>query len=158
MYSHDKTYVIAMDSTVHAHMITCGFKREQVIHSDNLSLSEVMFGKRCGARVRGHPHGRFQDSKRDFLWSLAGGITPRQFASIHKIFTRNTQEFPRFSQESHKKSTRITMDFHKNYPRITQESHKNFTSPQHSNPAEITSVFHAKTLEYVCHTGRTHKP
>ena len=88
-----------MHSTAHAHVDTCDFKREQVIHSDNVWLSEVMLGKRCGARVCMVPRGRFLDSKRDFLWSLAGGITPQQSASIHKIFTRNTQDFPRFSQE-----------------------------------------------------------
>ena len=76
-----------MYSTGHAHMITCDFKREHMIRSDNVWLSEVMSGNRCGARVRGHPYGRFQDSKRDFLWALAGGITPQQSASIHKIFT-----------------------------------------------------------------------
>ena len=136
-----------MGSTVHAHMNTCSFKREQVIHSDNLWLSEVMFGKRCGTRVRGHPHGLLQDSKRDFLWSLAGGITPQQSASIHKIFTRNTQ------------------DFRKNYTRIATDSHKkstrNYTRKPHGiqqKTTEMTSVFHVKTLEYVCHTSRTHEP
>ena len=101
-----------MDSTVHAHMDTCGFKREQVIRSDNVWLSEVMFGNRCGARVRGHPHGHFWDSKRDFLWSLAGGITPQQSESIHKIFTRIHKIFAIITQESRQKSTR-------NYARIT---------------------------------------
>ena len=71
------------------------------------------------------PHGRFLDSKRDFLWSLAGGITPQQSASIHKIFTR------------------IPQGFHK----ITAQK-----------TTEITSVLHVKTLEHVCHTGRTHEP
>ena len=83
-----------MESTVHAHMDTCDFKREQVIRSDNVWLSEVMLGKRCGARVHWVPRGRFQDSKRDFLWAQAGGITPQQSASIHKIFTRIPQESP----------------------------------------------------------------
>ena len=132
-----------MYSTVHAHMDTCDFKREQVIYSDNVWLSEVMLGKRCGARVHWVPRGRFHDSKRDFLWSLAGGITPQQSASIHKIFTRNTQDFPRFSQESHKNPARIPQGFHK----ITTQK-----------TTEITSVLHVKTLEYVCHTGRTHEP
>ena len=86
----------------------------------------------------GPPRGQFQDSKRDFLRTLAGGITPQQSASIHKIFTRIPQEAPRISQEPHKNSR----DFHK----ITAQ-----------NPAEITSVSHAEPLEYVCHTGRTHK-
>ena len=97
-----------MDSTVHAHMITCGFKREQVICSDNVWLSEVMFGKRCGTRVRGHPHGQFWDSKRDFLRALAGGITPQQSASIHWIFTRISQEFHQiFTRISQAQTTEI---------------------------------------------------
>ena len=114
-----------MDSTVHAHVDTCGFKREQVICSDNVWLSEVMSGNRCGARGHGHPHGRFHDSKCDFLKALAAGVTPQQSASIHKIFTRNTQEFPRFSQETHKIFTRITL-----------ESHKIFTGISHDHSTE----------------------
>ena len=136
-----------MYSTVHAHVDTCGFKREQVICSDNVWLSEVMFGKRCGARVRGDGGGQLKDSKRDFLWALAGGITPQQSASIHKKSTRNPQGI-------HKNHSRFSQDFHKN----PIGTHKNFTSPNNRNPAEITSVFHVKTLEYVCHTGRTHEP
>jgi hypothetical protein len=128
-------------------MDTRVFKREQVIRSDNVWLSEVMLWKRCGARVRGHPRGRFQDSKRDFLWSLAGGNTPQQSASIHWIFTR-------IPQESHKIFTRTTQDFHKNFI----GTHKKSTSQNNRISAEITSVFHVKTLEYVCHTGRTHEP
>ena len=128
-------------------MDTCSFKREQVICSDNVWLSEVMLGKRCGARVHWHPHGRFLDSKRDFLKAQAGGNTPQQSASIHKIFTRNTQESPmiftRITLGSHRKSTRIPQEFHKSTAQKT---------------AEITSVLHVKTLEYVCHTGRTHRP
>lgn len=136
-----------MQSTGRVHMNTCGFKREQVICSDNVWLSEVMFGKRCGTRVCWHPHGRFRDSKRDFLWALAGGITPQQSASIHKIFTR-------IPQESHKNPTRITLESHKNPTRFSQEFHKSTAQ----KTAAITSVFHAKTLEYVCHTRRTHEP
>ena len=37
---------------------------------------------------------KFQDSKRDLLRALVGGITPRQSASIHEIFTRIPQELP----------------------------------------------------------------
>lgn len=102
-------------------MDTCGFKREQVIRSDNVWLSEVMFEKRCGARVCRAPHGHFWDSKRDFLWSLAGGITPQQSASIHKIFTSIHKIFARITQESRQNPTR-------NYTRITTwnptESHR----------------------------------
>ena len=136
-----------MYSTVHTHMDTCSFKREQVICSDNVWLSEVMLGNRCGARVHGVPHGRFQDSKRDFLKALAGGITPQQSASIHKIFTRNTQDFPRFTQESHKKSTRITLESHKIFTRIpsvlTRISHDHSTENSRNNfrfPCENTRI------------------
>ena len=72
-----------------------------------------MSGKRCGARVCRCPHGQLKDSKRDFLWSLAGGITPRQSASIHKIFTR------------------IPQDFRKNYTRIATEYHKKLRQNNH---------------------------
>ncbi len=136
-----------MESTVHVHMDTRGFKREHVICSDNLSLSEVMSWNRCSTRVRGTPRGQLQDSKRDFLWALAGGNTPQQSASIHWIFTR-------IPQGIHKNFTRIPQDFHKK----SIGPHKNSTSPNNRNQAAITSVFHAKTLEYVCHTGRTHEP
>ena len=62
-----------------------------------------------------------------------------------------------------------THDFRKNYTRIATESHKkstrNYTrittwdpTENHMKPTAITSVSHAKTLEYVCHTGRTHEP
>ena len=131
-------------------MNTYVFKRERVICSDNVWLSEVMSRKCCDTRVCGHPRGRFQDSKRDFLWALVGGITSQQSASIHWIFTRIPQDFPRFSQESPWIFTRITL-----------ESHKNSIGPHKitaQKTAEITSVSHAKTLEYVCHTGRTHEP
>ena len=95
-----------------------------------------MSGKRCSVRVCREPGGRFQDSKRDLLRALVGGITPQQSASIHKIFTRIPQESPMI------------------FTRIPQEFHKSTTQ----KTAEITSVLHVKTLEYVCHTGRTHEP
>ena len=58
------------------------------------------------------------------------------------------------TQDFHKKSTRITQDFHKNPLGFSQEFHK-YTAQK---TAEITSVSHGKTLEYVCHTGRTYEP
>ena len=58
------------------------------------------------------------------------------------------------TQDFHKNPTRITDDFHKNPTRIPQEFHK-ITAQK---TTEITSVLHVKTLEYVCHTGRTHEP
>ena len=137
-----------MHSTVHAHMDTCGFKMEQVIRSDNVWLSEVMSGSRCGARVcRAPPLGQFWDSKRDFLKAQAAGITPQQSASIHWIFTR-------ISQESHKNHHGFSQELPWNPTRFSQEYHKITTQ----KTAEITSVSHAKTLEYVCHTSRTHEP
>ena len=79
------------------------FNRVPVIVKSFDYTLHIVTGKRCGARVRGHPHGRFWDSKRDFLRALAAGVTPQQSASIHKIFTRNTQETHKnhhgFSQE-----------------------------------------------------------
>ena len=92
-----------------ARMNTSGVKRGRVITSGN--LAELLQRKDSWDSP-----GRPLDSKRDFLWALAGGITPQQSASIHWIFTRNTQE-------SHKNPTRITLEFHKNHTRITTQSY-----------------------------------
>ena len=136
-----------MDSTVHAHVNTCGFKREQVIRSDNVWLSEVMFGKRCGTRVRGHPPWSTSGFQTRFLVGTSGRYYPTAIREhtqdFHKKHTRIPEIF-----------TRITDDFHKNPTIISQEFHK----PKQQKTAEITSVFHVKTLEYVCHTGRTYEP
>lgn len=48
-------------------MDTYVFKREQVIRSDNVWLSEVMSGTVAAQGIAGTPRGRFRDSKRDFL-------------------------------------------------------------------------------------------
>lgn len=128
-------------------MDTCVFKREHVIRSDNVWLSEVMSREPLQHKgSRGPP------------WSISG------FQTRFLVVTGG-RYYPTAIREH-------TQDFHKNPTRITLESHKIFTripsvltriSQDHStetsgNPAEITSVFHAKTLEYVCHTGRTHEP
>ena len=101
-----------MHSTVHAHMNACGFKREQVIRSDNVWLSEVMLGKRCGARVRVVPVVDFR---------IPNVISYGHWRAV--IPHSNPRAYTRFSQETHK----ISRDFHKNYPRIPQEIHKNPT-------------------------------
>ena len=136
-----------MDSPVHTHVNTCGFKREHVIRSDNVWLSEVMFGKRCGTRVRGHPTVDFRIPNA-ISYGHWRAVLPHGSPRAYIRFSQeNTQEF-------RKNYTRIATEYHKNPTRFSQEFHK----PKPQNPAEITSVFHAKTLEYVCHTGRTYEP
>ena len=81
----------------------------------------------------GTPHGRLQDSKRDFLRALAGGVTPQQSASIHKIFTRIHTIFARITQESRQKSTR-------NYARITTWNPTENSSNNFRIPCENTRI------------------
>ena len=121
-YSHDKTYVIAMDSTGHVHMDACGFKREQVICSDNVWLSEVMLWKRCGARDHRHPMVDF--------W-IPNVISYGHWRAV--LPHSNPRAYTRFSQETHKKS-------HKNHTRFTLESHKIFTRI----PSVLTRSQHRK--------------
>ena len=127
-------------------MNTCGFKREQVICSDNVWLSEVMLWKRCSARVSWHT-------------PVNSGI-PNAISYGHwrpVLPHSNPRAYTRFSQESHRKSKRITRDFHKNHTKNPSVLTR-ISQVQTTETAAITSVFHAKTLEYVCHTGRTHGP
>ena len=136
-----------MYSTVHAHVDTCIFKREQVICSDNVWLSELMLVKRCGARVCRAPPWSILGFQTRFLVGTGGRYYPTAIREhtqdFHKKHTRFPEIFTRITLGSHRKSTRIPQGFHK----ITAQK-----------TAEITSVSHAKTLEYVCHTGRTHEP
>ena len=139
-----------MYSTGRVHMNTCDFKREHVIRSDNVWLSEVMSGTVVAQGIAGTPVVDFRIPNGiscEHWRAVLPHSNPRAYPwfsqESHKIFTRITQEFPRFSQEFHRSS---------------QEFHKSTTQNSHGNPAEITSEFHAKALEYVCHTGRTHRP
>ena len=128
-------------------MDTCDFKREHVICSDNVWLSEVMLGKPLwckGSLVSPWSTSGFQTR---FLMGTGGRYYPTAIREHTQDFHKNPTRFPEIS-------TRITMDFHKNHTRISQEFHM-ITAQK---TAEITSVSHAKTLEYVCHTSRTHEP
>ena len=78
-----------------------------------------------------------------FFMSTSGRYYPTAIREHTHDFRKN---YTRIATDSHKKSTR-------NYTRITTWNQ----TENNSNPAEITSVSHAKPLEYVCHTGRTHK-
>ena len=105
-----------MDSTVHTHMDTCDFKREQVICSDNVWLSEVMFGKRCGTRVCRVPPWSILGFQTRFLVGTGGRYYPTAIREHTQDFHKHTQDFrknyTRIATEIHKKSTR-------NYARIT---------------------------------------
>ena len=141
-----------MDSTVHAHMDTCSFKREQVICSDNVWLSEVMFGNRCGTRVRWHPMvdlGIPNAISCGHWRAVLPHGNPRAYTRFSRAYTRFPRAYTRFSQELHKNRDRNQQEIHK---KLRQNNHME----SNRNPAEITSVFHVKTLEYVCHTGRTY--
>lgn len=128
-------------------MNTFVFKREQVIRSDNVWLSEVMSRKPLQHKGSlGTP------------WSISGFQTGFLVDTGGRYYPTAIREH--------------TLDFYKKHTRITQESHKIFTrissvltrishdhnTENHRISAAITSVFHAKTLEYVCHTARTHEP
>ena len=112
-----------MYSTVHAHMDTCGFKREQVIRSDNVWLSEVMLWKRCGARVRGHPPWSVSGFQTRFLEGTGGRCYPTAIREHTQDFHKNTQDFHKNTQDFRKNYTRIATEYHKkstrNYARIT---------------------------------------